>query len=178
MIGFVENYYERPSTLSQDPRNCNVLCWWVLKLKMDSAGFDCGITRRSQIVVPIHLPLWTVLKPKWYDYYTFSSQRERFIFRSKVAGRLTIKVMIYISGPKSTKDAIIDTIRISGFCWYYFWPCTRLRWQNWLFRSLPKTELEKVENLEKSWESSQHSQPLNCVSQGLEFLKVSVKTHV
>ena len=39
----------------------------------------------------------------------------------------------------------------------------------------PKTELEKIENLEKGWENSQHSQTLNNVSQGLEFLKESVK---
>ena len=38
-----------------------------------------------------------------------------------------------------------------------------------------KTELEKVENLEKGWENSQHSQSLNNVSQGFQFLKVSVK---
>ena len=38
-----------------------------------------------------------------------------------------------------------------------------------------KTELEKVENLEKGCENSQHSEPLNSVSQGLEFLKVLVK---
>ena len=35
--------------------------------------------------------------------------------------------------------------------------------------------LEKFENLAKGGENPQHSQPLNNVSQGLEFLKVSIK---
>ena len=38
--------------------------------------------------------------------------------------------------------------------------------------SAPKTELE---NLEKGWENSQNSQPLNYDSQGLELLKALVK---
>ena len=42
----------------------------------------------------------------------------------------------------------------------------------------PKTELGKIENLVKGWANFQFSQAQNKVSQGLEFLKVSIKTHL
>ena len=129
-------------------------------------GLDSGITRRSQRIVPIHFPLWTVLKPKWYDYYTFGSQREQCIFRSKVAGRRTIKVMIYISGSKSTKDAIIDTIRISGFCWYCFWPCTHGCVDKTDFSDhFPKRSLRKLRILRKA------EKILNILNRWTAFLK-------
>ena len=142
-------------------------------------GLDSGITRRSQRIVPIHFPLWTVLKPKWYDYYTFGSQRERFIFSEQSRGKTYNKSYDLYFGVKIHKgcDYWHDT-NIRLLLVLFLTVHARLRWQNRLFRSLSKTELEKVENLEKGWENSQHSQPLNSVSQGLEFLKVSVKTHV
>ena len=48
-------------------------------------------TGRSRKIVPFCFPLWTVLRPKGYDYYTFGLQRVRFIFRDKTTGRPTTK---------------------------------------------------------------------------------------